>query len=340
MGSGIRGVLAVAISAASFGAHAIASEWSVVDLTPGTMGRAEAISQNGTVVGCYTVDNMPRAFVYANGQRRDLQTPEGSSSCASAVNNAGLIAGTIDGEITVWESGNSHRLGVKGNAAAMNEAGVIVGSINVDPPNVTGTAASRAFMYANGTFTDLGSINGAVNNWANAINNRNQVVGSSGGKAFIYENGAMRELSATGFAASARGINDRGEVVGGGSFGHGPEPFFYDGTLRPIGGWSYASAVGLNNVGQVLGSGEGIYGYLIEGDQTVVLDKLMGAPWHHSEPAAINDRGWIVGQGGSPDFHAFLMMPKESSVAASGVNPMLRPATRSHALVQARNLSP
>ena len=336
MGSGIRGAVAAAICAASVGAHAIATEWSVVDLSPGTMGRAQAISQNGTVVGCYTVNNVPRAFVYANGQRRDLQAPEGSSSCASAVNNAGLIAGTIDGEITIWESGNPRRLGVKGNAAAMNEAGVIVGSINVDP-GVTG--ASRAFMYANGAFTDLGSLDGASSSWASAINNRGQIVGTSAGRVFLYENGAMRDPGIG--SGGAKGINDRGEIVGGGSFGHGPEPFFWDGVMRQIpGAYGYSTAVGLNNVGQILGSGEGIYGYLMESGQAKTIDALAGTPWHHSEPTAINDRGWIVGQGGSPDFHAFLLMPKESPVAASSVNPVLRPATRSRALVQARNLSP
>ena len=335
MGSGIKRVLAAGACAASLGAHAISSQWSVVDITPGTMGRAQAISQNGTVVGCYTVGTQPRAFVYANGERRDLPAPDGVSSCASAVNNAGLIAGTVDGEITIWEAGNMHRLGVKGSAAAMNEAGVIVGSIVSGPPAANGISPTRAYMLANGVFTDLGSFDGATANWATAINSRNQIVGSSGGKVFIYENGAMRDPGIG--LATATGINDRGEIVGMASFGHGPEPYIFDGTLRQIpGAYSYASAVGVNNVGQILGSGEGIYGFLMEDGEATTIDALAGAPWHHSEPNAINDRGWIVGQGGSPDFHAFLMVPKEAAASATSGNPVQRPATRSRALIRPR----
>jgi len=93
----------------------------------------------------------------------------------------------------------------------------------------------------------------------------------------------------------------------------------------------------------VLGSGEGVYGFLMEGGQVVRIDTLLGAPWNHSEPSAINDRGWIAGQGGSTDgFHAFLLIPKENvAPAASGNgNPLMRYVPKSRPLLMRARTAP
>jgi probable HAF family extracellular repeat protein len=337
MGSGFKGLVAGALWAASIAAHAVAAEWTIVDLTPEGMGFAAAVSQNGVVVGCRNTNvNVTRAFAYSNGQRRDLAAPEGSTSCALVVNDAGVIAGRIDGEITVWgQDGTPRRLGVQGFVTGIDDAGTIVGAITEGPYN--GGGPTRAFMWSNGIFTDLGLQGSAV-----GINKRRQVaVISSSKDLYLYESGVLRSLGAN--VTTASGFNDRGEICGMTSFGHGPEPYLYDNTVHQIpGSYTYASAVALNNVGQALGSGEGVYGFLIEGGQSYRLDQLSGVAtsggfWNHLEGQAINDRGWIVGRSGG-DAHAFLLMPKEAAptpVAAG--NPAARVANRISSLIRSRN---
>jgi probable HAF family extracellular repeat protein len=333
MGSGFKGVAAAVLWAASMAAHAVAAEWTIVDLTPEGMGIATAISQNGIVAGCRNTGNTTRAFVYANGQRRDLTAPEAATSCALAVNNAGVIAGRIDGEITVWGAdGHPRGLGVQGNVTGISESGAVVGAITDGPYNAGGP--TRAFMWSNGVFTDLGLPGTAI-----GINRNNQVAVISAGNLYIYESGVLRNLDAN--VVNAYGFDDRGEIVGMSGFGQGPEPFIYDGAVKPVSGsYGYAGAVAINNGGQVLGSGEGVYGFLVEGGQSYRLDKLSGiaGSWNHLEGRAINDRGWIVGQGGASDFHAFLLMPKDATATpvATG-NPATREATRSGPLIRVRN---
>jgi hypothetical protein len=266
--------------------------------------------------------NQTVAYVFANASRADLPAPAGTTSCAYAVNGNDTIAGTVNGEITVWQDGAARGLGLQGEVTGINDSGVIVGS-----------ADGRAIMVANAIVTDLGP------GRAIGINRNGQVAIQSGGKLFMYENGSLRDLGPA-TVVNAYGLNDRGEIVGMTTFGHGPEPFVYDGAVHQIpGAFGDGGAVAINNAGQVLGSGEGIYGFLVEDGQAVSLDKLAassGGGWHHMEGNAINDRGWIVGQNGSPDFHAFVMIPKDTSAPAAAMNPAARAATHARALVQAR----
>jgi probable HAF family extracellular repeat protein len=326
MGSGFRALVAALAASASLAAQAIGGSWTSVDLTPEGPGMANAVSQNGIVVGCRLAGAETRAFVYMNGQRSDLAAPAGAQSCAVAVNNNGLVAGRINGEITIWQNGTPRGLGVQGNVTGLTDGGIVVGSMN----DGSG-AASRAFMWSNGIFTDLGPGS------AIGINGSGQVaVISTGGALYVYENGTWRNLNAN--VINAYGFNDRGEIVGMGSFGHGPEAVIYDGTVHGIPGASgEGGAVAINNVGQVLTSYEGSYGHLLEAGQEVSLAALPGvdAKWGHSEGRALNDRSWIVGQGGSAsDSHAFLIMPKSAPAPASSGNPLERPASRTRALIR------
>jgi hypothetical protein len=283
-----------------------------------------AINASGVVVGCRTVNgNQTLAWVYANGIRSELPAPAGASSCAFAVNSNGTIAGTVNGEITIWQDGAARGLGLDGEVTGIDDSGVVVGA-----------ADGRAIMWANGIVTDLGP------GRAVGINNRGQVATVSGDKLFMYENGTLRDLgAAANTVVNAYGLNDRGEIVGMATFGHGPEPFIYDGTVHSIvGAYGDSGAVALNNVGQILVSGEGTYGSLTEAGQSATLDQLSATsanPGHHMEGKAINDRGWIVGQS-SGDLHAFLMVPKETTVPAAGANPMARALQRTTPLIRAR----
>ena len=341
MGSGIARLLAAAVCAASIDAQAIATQWTVVDLTPGSIGIANGISPNGTVVGCTVAGSQTQAFAYANGQMRMLPAPAGSASCALVVNDNGVIAGRIDGEITIWDGTGAHGLGVKGNVTGIDESGAIVGGMEDGTTNANGGKNTRAFLWSNGVFTDLGAPSG----WAYAIgiNHGRQVAVFANGELFMYQNGVLRDLGASVFSGS--GFNDRGEIVGATRFGQaGQDAYIYDGTVHQIAGAVVdGGAVAINNLGQVLVSGEGTYGGIVDGGQQYSLDKLAAmaggsatTTWHHMEGKAINDRGWIVGQGGSSDFHAFLLMPKDSSTPRSASNPVTRASVHTTALIRSR----
>ena len=298
-------------------AHA-AQEWTVVDLGTlgGSMSYGAAVSENGYVVGCSeTSTGGIHAFIYQDGAMRDLEPGSGSaSSCALAVNNGGVAAGrSATGELVVWNGASVTRLGVQGDVGGINEKNVVVGTYKSGDAN-------RAFIYANGALSDLGSLGGTYTTAA-GINERNQVCGSSNGRAFLYDGGTMRDLGTLGGGgASAKGINDRGEVVGMASTGNAyPAPFIYDGAIHAVpSGPSYSAAVAINNRGQVVGSGEGIHGYLIDSNGYARLDTMTAVTlkgWRHMEPTGINDRGWIVGTGvnANGDTHAFLLVPAEGS---------------------------
>jgi probable HAF family extracellular repeat protein len=294
--------------------------WSLVDL--GTLGGpgsfATAVTNGGTVVGCSDAAGAgTHAFVYQAGVMRDLGTGSDSTegnSCAYAANDNGLVAGRAgSGELVVWNEGRVTGLGVKGTVGGMNGDGVVVGSY-------TDATLTRAFAWRQGVLTDLGNLgtDASTMSSANAINERGQIVGNSNNHAFLYEKGAMRDLGTLGGSSSiAKGINDYGQAVGMSSNEHGqPTPFIYTGAMQALDAPSYSAAIAINNRGQVIGSGEGIYGYVIDRGTVTRLDTLPAVTakgWRHLEPTGINDRGWIVGTAMTPsgDLRAFLLVPGE-----------------------------
>lgn len=311
-------LLGLALGAVSPLAGAAVPRWTVVDL--GTLGGpgsyATAVSDTGFVVGCSDV--MPEgvhAFVYYQGVMRDLGTAsdaatvDGGNSCALAVNDAGAAAGRAgNGDLVVWSGGSVTRLGVKGNIGAINDAGTIVGS---HPDG----ARTVAFVYQGGTLANIGSP--AVSSEATAINARGEVVGASDGRAFVYRDGALLDLGTpAGGSSIAKGINDRGEVVGMASDAHGaPGAFLFDGTLRALPGAGDSAAIDINNRAEIIGSAEGSFGYIVVRDVVTRLDALpevRAQGLHRVEPTAINNRGWIAGTAvnGEGDTRAVLLIPR------------------------------
>lgn len=294
------------------------SNWTLIDVGtlggPGSYGAA--ISNNGTVVGCSDVNpSGVHAFLYANGVMRDLGTgvgPADGNACALAVNDAGVAAGrAATGELVVWSAGAVTKLGISGNVAAMNDGGAIVGSYK-------DKGVERAFLFRDGSLTDIGALAGAgAVSFATSVNARDEVVGSVNGRAFLYSAGALRDLGTLGGNNSvAKGINDHGQIVGFSSDAQGqPNPFIYEGAMRALPGGSYSEALAINNRVQVIGSGEGRYGYLVDNGKVVALDTLPAVQakgWHHLEPKGINERGWIVGtaMNSQGDSRAFILVPR------------------------------
>lgn len=172
---------------------------------------------------------------------------------------------------------------------------------------------------------DLGSL-GGTHNVANAINNRLQVVGDSTVASgfvhpFLWEDGTMRDLGLLpgGIAAFALDINNRGQIVGGGSTGLDetlPHAILWDdGAVIDLGtlpGGSSSQAYGINARGQIVGisdSAAGQRAVLWDGGVAIDLGTLPGGDY--SEAFDISDSGRVVGVASTAtgERHAFLWEP-------------------------------
>jgi probable HAF family extracellular repeat protein len=188
-------------------------------------GYATGINANNQIVGYYTaldprsIDPAPTiGFIYTNGAITEL-----SACCApyeipinmpQAINESGSVAGifTVNDPNTanpgntrfdayVYSAGNETDLG-QGAAYAINAAGQVTGDLDVialGGPNGYTIVNSYAFLYSNGTTTNLGALSSGGSSTGFAINATGQVVGgstaaNSGGHAFFY-NGVMTDLN-------------------------------------------------------------------------------------------------------------------------------------------------
>src|SRR5579864_2466778 len=219
-----------------------AQKYTVTDL--GTLGGSFAfaigINDSGEVVGYSAFANPPpgygyssHAFLYSNGMMKDLGTL--GSPCDDLSDSF---------------------------AKAINASGQVVGGSNL--PGDIRNYTSHAFLYSNGTMTDLGTL-GGTSSYANGINDSGQVVGvsslpgDSAYHAFLYNNGAMKDLGTLGAStSSAYGINDSGQVVGASGLpgNSGSHTFLYsNGTMTDLGtlGGCCSEGYGINASGEVVG---------------------------------------------------------------------------------------
>lgn len=289
---------------------------------PGPYG----INSSGQIVGT----SGDSAAVWDSGNLLKLNTYQGSeeSSGGQAINDLGHVAGfTYDSATGVrgalWKNGVMTNLGVfdgtsYNEALGINDSDLVVGyGIG---QNQAGSAQNFAFVWDNGSFTNLGE------GMAWDVNNLGQVVGgndSSG--AFLWQNGTVTALGGIAGGSSlgqAMAINDSGQVVGWASGPNGWEAFLWqDGMLISLGGLPGAKnsiAFDINSNGWVVGrshfqDGEGSFLW-IEGEGLFNLldlidpnDPLKDSAYF-TEARSINDRGQIVGYG---KMGAFLLTPIE-----------------------------
>lgn len=238
---------------------------------------AFGINNHGQVVGTGLPSNVGlHAFVWQNGTMQDLGTFGGSNGQAYGINDFGTIAGYMSTNENggtqyplIWKNGNMTDLGLPGGAAyAINNLDQVVGR----------TPGGQAFLWANHSLKDIGTL-GGLTSQAQDINDSGQVVGYSDTvntglvrdrrpHAFLYYSDVLHDLGTLGGMESyAKGINDKGDVVGWSyylpGYNYAAHAFIYsDGSMYDLNslinagtGWELQVANDINNEGQIVGYG-------------------------------------------------------------------------------------
>src|SRR6516164_9430135 len=186
----------------------------------------------------------------------------------------------------------------------------------------------HAFVWSNGTMTDLGTLGGNFSA-GSAISLSGEVVGSAQtstgvSHVVLWKGGKITDLTTTALSglsgAGVAGINDSGQIVGTdavGSTGHSQLFLDSNGTITqlPLPGFAAASratgcsATAINNTGVVLGgcddASSDFHAVVWQNGTPTDLGTL-GGP--QAEAAGINNLGQVVGfaQTGTDADHGFV----------------------------------
>jgi probable HAF family extracellular repeat protein len=276
----------------------------------------------------------------------DLGTLPGQEvSVAYSINNNGQIVGYTDKHpellvrpnpiATLFDpTGGGNNIALcetVSQARSINNLGQIVGWA------YDGSGKSRATLFdptGSGNNINLGTLGGWVS-IAYSINNNGQIVGGADGKATLFDptgGGNNIDLGSLGGGWSeAFSINDFGQIVGQfwvSSWESRATLFDPTGGGNNIdlgalpGEWRRISlAFSINNLGQIVGTADRravLFDPTGGGnniDLNTLIDPSLG--WTLTEAYSINDNGWIVGQGFSPDGdeHGYLLIPEPATLS-------------------------
>jgi probable HAF family extracellular repeat protein len=171
----------------------------------------------------------------------------------------------------------------------------------------------HAFLYGNGTMSDLGTLGGNYS-VGSAINLSEEVAGwantkAGGHDAFLRNGKTMVDLGAmaplAGWESSASGINDSGQVVGSWGFNPGSHAWLYsNGKMTDLPEPGFATAAGatgcgadaINSNGQIIGGCDDAnsYGHAVLWQNGTATDLgTLGGP--QASASAINNLGQVVG---------------------------------------------
>ena len=237
------------------------------------------INTHGDVVG-YSASGQPAAFVWADGAMTPLQAIPGFSSAAHAINDHGLIVGsvTLNGggatdEFPVrWMNGLVAMLPFDAAWSSAFATNVNNTGHSVGMAHVTSSQEDHAVLWADGAAIDLGTLDGSPFSCANAINDAGAIIGHSGvadggiwvSRAVRWDGGVIQDLGSLGGNSSdALDINAHGHIVGTADVGSTQHAFLWqDGhmidlndLIDPESGWVLGEAHAINDAGQIVGSG-------------------------------------------------------------------------------------
>ena len=340
---------------------------TVLPTLGGTFGQALGINSKGLVAGYSTLagDMQADAFTWQKGILTDLGTLGGPVSLpapvgGNGINSRGTVAGFSNtsapdpnGEDVcgvrsfliclpfVWQKGTMTALpllgGNNGQALGINNRGQIVGGAETSTQDSCSIFFQQveAVLWENGQVQELPLFPGDQDGFANAINDRGQVVGVTGcvttiTRAVLWPkgpNGGVIDLGNLGGTGGnvPSDINNRGQVVGQSDLPGDTTHHAFLWTeatgmqdLGTLNGEPVSLAFGINNQTQIVGifedfAGDNTTGFLWQDGVMTDLNTLIppGSPLFLQEPVGINDRGEIVGFGVLSDGEqrGFLLIP-------------------------------
>jgi probable HAF family extracellular repeat protein len=257
---------------------AAAAQYSAVDL--GTLGGvfsvAHDINKRGQIVGRASLNTgAQHAFLWEDGVMRDLGTlPGGSFSEAYGINDRGQVIGwsTIDEATCTLFDGCWH-----------------------------------AFLWEDGTMTDLGGVDDRFQSYAYAINKRGDIAGIGNiadypfdsWHAILWIDGAANDLGSVAGASNtyARGVNAHADVAGSWDDAGGSHAALWtEGSLfalPALPGATFTEAYKINDRGVLVGVSGSRAVQWVDG----AIQDLGALPGAVSSVARnVNNRGEVVGE--------------------------------------------
>jgi probable HAF family extracellular repeat protein len=304
-----------------------------------------------------------RAFLWQHGRLVELPM---SDAKAMAINTHGQVVGVADFRLTrVSEKASTTRSGLQAFrwqaerveplpgldgdksfsfANDVNDSGQIVGMAE------TSSGVTHAVLWEGGKVTDLGALLQLEEpSSAGGINERGEVMVNSGKAifgslwlpqhAYLWRQNVRVDLGTLGGTqTSARAINNRTEIVGHSQLADKSQRAFFwsHGQMTDLGtlsGYPSSEATDINDHGQIVGNCQTGQAerraVLWEGGLLLDLNSLVPANsgWQLELATAINNRGWITGEGTyNGRKRAFLLTPVDlpGRSGATGYIPSLQ----------------
>jgi probable HAF family extracellular repeat protein len=277
-----------------------------------------SIDENGHVYGQSRArQNTFHAFHWDGTQTHDVHFGTSDFSMIRSVNEAGMQMGLFlepnpNGGIANYhtffrygaiEQDIGHFGGGDTFSFNMNRLGDIVGSSN----RVDGEV--RGFLWQGGALQDLGDL-GDTYSQGRDINDRGQIVGWSRATPniyvpFLWENGVMTALPTLGQDAFTHSINNAGTITGWSQDNNGVQQatIWKNGSITDLNtlvntnGFHLASADGINEVGEICGTGTNAAG----DKRAYKLTPILLAPKLSSIlPGLAGEDNYTVGLGFTP----------------------------------------